>query len=104
MSIQSLARAHRGCSPSSLYVRPSLPSARRYSSPPISSAVKSTSSSGANPTSKHRPGGQGDRLSFFPFLLLFLASSGSYLLLVKKRTGQSNTVSSESRRKAHTER
>lgn len=41
------------------------------------------------PPSGHQPGGLGERMSFFPFLFLFLAGSGSYVLLVKQRANQS---------------
>lgn len=51
-----------------------------------------------------QPTGQGTRLSFWPFLFIFLLSSGSYVLIVKRRVGESAAVSPENRRKAHTER
>lgn len=69
---------------------------RPYSSP--------TTASKSSAATKHQPGGQGDRLRFFPFLILFLLSSGSYVFLVRRRVGSQATVSSENRRKAHTER
>src|SRR2546423_9472371 len=53
-----------------------------------------------NPTpSTHRPGGQGDRLRFFPFLVIFLACSGTYMYMVKTRAGQPQPeISGETRK------
>jgi len=67
---------------------------RFYSSPPTPN----------KPTTGPAPAGQGERLRFWPFVFLFLLSSGSYTLIVRQRNNNSGTVSPENRRKAHNER
>ena len=49
--------------------------------------------------STHQPGGQGDRLSVLPFILIFFAGTGSYLWLVKSRAKQAQgPVSGETKK------
>ena len=76
------------------------PSPSQFSNPSPASSEPHSPPSGRTT----QPTGHGARLSFWPFFFIFLLSSGSYALIVKRRTGQSASVPPENRRKAHNER
>lgn len=70
-----------------------------------SSSITQSLRAHSTPTNKppqastHRPGGQGDRLRFFPFLVIFLACSGTYVWMVKSRASQPQPeISGETRK------
>lgn len=74
----------------------------RHTALPLRQTTASLSRFYSSPTNQKRPppGGQGTQLSFLPFLGLFFLSTGTYIFLVKRRTGQQVN---DTRRKAHNE-